>query len=227
MKQCPQCHRRYSDESLNYCLDDGETLLYGPRPSEPATAILPASKTRSQAITEIYPAPRISERDSPAMTGDDLSTSIRRTNLAWLAGTLLILLLVAGIFVYRDLFSSEVAAPVVTSAVDEPKPLSKVYWKMSEAEQLTFIREQAQHIQMLIGDDPTDFDDEAIQAIKNEIDDYVAEKDSLSQKPFEEGLRVIYGRATQYAPLIIQAYETQRIAPAGRVPSHDRVRIPV
>ncbi|MBA4183619.1 MAG: transglycosylase SLT domain-containing protein [Acidobacteria bacterium] len=99
-------------------------------------------------------------------------------------------------------------------AVDAPKPASKLYWQMSDAEQLFFIRERARHIQTLIGDEPTEFDEEALRAIKVEIDDYVEDKDSLSQKPFDEGLRVIYGRASQYAPLIIRAYEARQVPSA-------------
>lgn len=41
MRQCPECKRLYYDETLNYCLDDGVELLYGPAASETATAILP------------------------------------------------------------------------------------------------------------------------------------------------------------------------------------------
>lgn len=30
MKRCPECRRDYTDETLNFCLDDGATLLEGP-----------------------------------------------------------------------------------------------------------------------------------------------------------------------------------------------------
>jgi hypothetical protein len=30
MKRCPKCRRRYSDDSLNFCLDDGSTLFAEP-----------------------------------------------------------------------------------------------------------------------------------------------------------------------------------------------------
>ena len=101
--------------------------------------------------------------------------------------------------------------------IDSPKTVPdsiKLYWQMPEAEQLAFIRERAQHIQPLIGDEPTEFDEEALRAIKVEIDYYVEKKDSLQQKPLKEGLRTIYGRASQYAPVIIQAYQAQQLAPA-------------
>src|SRR5688572_28587244 len=48
MKRCPECRRDYTDETLNFCLDDGAALLEGPSSmDESATAILPSEeKTR-------------------------------------------------------------------------------------------------------------------------------------------------------------------------------------
>lgn len=44
MKRCPECRRDYTDETLNFCLDDGAALLDGPASAdEPATAILSAA----------------------------------------------------------------------------------------------------------------------------------------------------------------------------------------
>jgi adenylate cyclase len=41
MKRCPECHRNYADDTLNFCLDDGSLLLDGPAfTDEPATALL-------------------------------------------------------------------------------------------------------------------------------------------------------------------------------------------
>lgn len=41
MKRCPKCRRDYYDDTLLYCLDDGNALLEGPASvKEPATAIL-------------------------------------------------------------------------------------------------------------------------------------------------------------------------------------------
>jgi len=41
MKRCPECRRDYTDETLNFCLDDGAPLPDGPASMyEPATAIL-------------------------------------------------------------------------------------------------------------------------------------------------------------------------------------------
>src|SRR5436190_8356976 len=56
MKRCPECRRDYYDETLLYCLDDGNALLDGPasgsRPSDgPATAILHETAPPSEAAT--------------------------------------------------------------------------------------------------------------------------------------------------------------------------------
>ena len=42
MKRCPECRRDYVDDTLLYCLEDGNALVQGavPSPDEPATAIL-------------------------------------------------------------------------------------------------------------------------------------------------------------------------------------------
>ena len=43
MKRCPECRRDYYDDTLLYCLDDGNALLEGPAlAGEPSTVILPA-----------------------------------------------------------------------------------------------------------------------------------------------------------------------------------------
>ncbi len=66
MKRCPECRRDYYDDTLLYCLDDGNALLEGPRaqlgvpPSggssldEPQTAILsePPASTGGQSVGE-------------------------------------------------------------------------------------------------------------------------------------------------------------------------------
>ncbi|MGD9588522.1 MAG: hypothetical protein AB7Q37_04425 [Pyrinomonadaceae bacterium] len=56
MKRCPECRRDYYDDTLLYCLDDGNPLLEGPasgssRGDEPATALLHDTDSRSEAAT--------------------------------------------------------------------------------------------------------------------------------------------------------------------------------
>ena len=55
MKRCPECRRDYYDDSLLYCLDDGNALLEGPATAssgdEPATAILHSTAAPGEAPT--------------------------------------------------------------------------------------------------------------------------------------------------------------------------------
>ncbi len=52
MKRCPECKRDYYDDTLLYCLDDGNPLLEGPASAnEPATAILSGQGVPSESAT--------------------------------------------------------------------------------------------------------------------------------------------------------------------------------
>lgn len=54
MKQCPKCNRRYDDDSLRFCLEDGAALIEL-SDSAPTLIIPPARIT--QAPTEVLPSP--------------------------------------------------------------------------------------------------------------------------------------------------------------------------
>ncbi len=59
MKRCPECRRDYTDETLNFCLDDGNALLDGPtsfRSSEfdAMTAVLPSFDSSLEATTRSF-----------------------------------------------------------------------------------------------------------------------------------------------------------------------------
>src|SRR5258708_28341657 len=41
MKSCPKCKRKYDDDTLSFCLDDGSPLFDARDSAAPATAILP------------------------------------------------------------------------------------------------------------------------------------------------------------------------------------------
>jgi len=53
MKRCPECRRDYYDDTLLYCLEDGNALVQGsvPSPDEPATAILHSTAAPGEAPT--------------------------------------------------------------------------------------------------------------------------------------------------------------------------------
>jgi len=53
MKSCPKCSRAYTDETLNFCLEDGEWLVAESESNEPQTAVLPDDgRTRTRSFEE-------------------------------------------------------------------------------------------------------------------------------------------------------------------------------
>src|SRR5438552_5453058 len=87
----------------------------------------------------------------------------------------------------------------------------KLYLKMDPAEQLAFVDEQEQRISAMMGDRPMKLNDAAINAIKSNLDRYLARTDSTSAKPGAESLRVIYGRAAPIIPLIAPSFSERKI----------------
>lgn len=53
MKQCPKCSRSYTDETLNFCLDDGEWLVPadGPATATFTTRMHQAKRTETREST--------------------------------------------------------------------------------------------------------------------------------------------------------------------------------
>ncbi|HQZ98101.1 MAG TPA: hypothetical protein PLP21_17400 [Pyrinomonadaceae bacterium] len=127
MKRCPECRRDYYDDTLLYCLDDGNSLLEGPAtasvsepgaiatgfPSdEPQTAILHATAapgeapTRAQIHTTEQTAvlPRGSEaepQESLSGLSEKQSFSANRAAKPLAALVVAVLILVGGFFGYR------------------------------------------------------------------------------------------------------------------------------
>ena len=117
MKRCPECRRDYYDDTLLYCLDDGNALLEGPavtRPPdyEPATAIL----SEPGAVATGFPAsesPTRAQIDSadliailPSGIGGATSKKITIDRKVWVLIALIAILIPAGYFGYRS-FKSE------------------------------------------------------------------------------------------------------------------------
>lgn len=74
MKRCPTCSRIYTDDSLNFCLEDGTTLVAEP-PSQymldPTISVETVERRRSDPPpTEILPPPteQITQRPEPRLT---------------------------------------------------------------------------------------------------------------------------------------------------------------
>ena len=93
MKRCPECRRDYYDDTLLYCLDDGNALLEGPASAdEPVTAILSEpgaigggfrpneAQTRPHIITADQAA--IFPREAKAEPQESLSTPSEKQSLS-------------------------------------------------------------------------------------------------------------------------------------------------
>ena len=125
MKRCPECRRDYYDDTLLYCLDDGNALLEGPGVSgppasaggqfdEPQTAILHSTAAPGEAPTraQIYTTeqtsvfPRGSEaepRESLGGPSEKQSFSANRAAKPLIAAIFAIAVVVGGFFGYKYL----------------------------------------------------------------------------------------------------------------------------
>lgn len=88
---------------------------------------------------------------------------------------------------------------------------TKLYRQISEAEQLAFINEQEQRISAMMGDRPATLNEDALRAIKNYVDRYVARLGSASSEYGKEDLRVIYARAVPHLPLIARDFAARKV----------------
>ena len=101
MKLCPDCGRRYPDETLNYCLDDGAGLVYGATEENPTLIAGPPSRELDQETAIL-----------PSVTSANLSSTRidRLIGNKWLlviAGAVaLVLVLVAGVWYWRPTTAS-------------------------------------------------------------------------------------------------------------------------
>ena len=110
MKRCPTCRRDYFDDSLLYCLDDGERLLEGPASvDEPATAIITSPAAE--------PATRVFDRtteDSSEPVRAPAAASTRNSLIAGVIGILLVTALGVGSYFY---YGRDSAAKIEAIAV--------------------------------------------------------------------------------------------------------------
>jgi len=108
MKRCPECRRDYYDDSLLYCLDDGNALLEGPASAggnstdEPRTAILHDTASPSEAATraQIHTTEAEARSHSGGLS-ERQSLSARRAAKPLLAVAVLAVLILGGFFGYR------------------------------------------------------------------------------------------------------------------------------
>ncbi len=128
-----------------------------------------------------------------------------RRNISRGVGVLVLLVVaLAGTDFYRRAATLSTSG---TSARDAAPSSVTLYTRMSETEQLAFIRDQEQRISAMMGDRPAKLNEEALRAIKAKVD-YVA---SPSSAPGDEALSVRYERAAPYVPLIARSFTARKV----------------
>ena len=109
MKRCPECRRDYYDETLLFCLDDGERLLEGPASvDEPVTAFLPSTSTATDAPTRAQIHTTDHTAVSPTVnSGGAPGVKAPLDTRLVLVPVVAILLAVAAFFGYRQFISGD------------------------------------------------------------------------------------------------------------------------
>lgn len=116
MKKCPQCQKTYSDDTLNFCLDDGSWLVDD---AEPATAIIsefgaaPSAGFGGDVKTQVFEGRVTSEgpRSDGPPNGRTPDAGLDRRLL--LAPIVLAVIVLSGFFGYRYL--ERFASPPISS----------------------------------------------------------------------------------------------------------------
>jgi serine/threonine protein kinase len=148
--------------------------------------------------------------------GPSIATSFAVAKLALLSKrsryllsiSVVLLAMVATPFLYKRFLANR--SNNTPNAVEAPLS-STVYARMSDAEQLDFIEKQAERISTLMGDHPEKLNEESVRAVKVHVDRYVARTGSQSLEPGKEDLRVIFGRAKPYVPMIASSFAARKI----------------
>jgi adenylate cyclase len=123
MKRCPECRRDYYDDTLLYCLDDGNELLEGPASvDEPPTAILSAQGTvpTGDSTSESPTRAQINTTDQTAILpigSGNVDPRSRRFDKRLVAGLFLVVLLALGGFLGYRYFKTEGGRQINSIAV--------------------------------------------------------------------------------------------------------------
>ncbi|HVQ39840.1 MAG TPA: transglycosylase SLT domain-containing protein, partial [Pyrinomonadaceae bacterium] len=163
----------------------------------------------------ILSAPSCNQNDQIAAVATTEGTT--KASIKWLMlGLVLLIVPIIAFGLYKYLLQSRVATqPLISKAENDAvqNRLHKVYWQMTQDEQIRFIDEQAAHISAMLGPNPPRLDGAVLVHIRDQVDGYAARRDSLSTEIFEEGLRPVYSRASIYVPFITQAFNKRHVPP--------------
>src|SRR6266849_9736788 len=120
MKRCPKCNRKYEDDTLKFCLEDGTSLSVAARDANPpATEILPRGgpTLKSSADPTIPSYPNAADFRPP-------QSEVRATNPVLTAGVIaivLLLLALVGIAAFF-LFKQSGGESAKTNPLSSPTP---------------------------------------------------------------------------------------------------------
>src|SRR6266478_1543503 len=92
MKRCPKCNRKYKDDTLKFCLEDGATLSVAAHADPPATEIIPrGGPTLKPAANPTIPSYPNAGDFRPSQS------EVRATNPILTAGVIAIVLLLVAL----------------------------------------------------------------------------------------------------------------------------------
>jgi TolB-like protein/tetratricopeptide (TPR) repeat protein len=110
MKRCPHCRRTYSDDSLKFCLDDGNILLDGPGEDENSTAILHDLENGENSTKTVD----LQGKDASKVSRAPGHTFQKRSYVLSAVGLIFIAAIVsAGIWFYRPQGTSQISSIAV------------------------------------------------------------------------------------------------------------------
>ncbi len=97
MKRCPECRRDYYDDTLLYCLDDGNALLEGPASDGAQTAVLPDFPASSEdRDTRLFESGDREKPERAAGSAEYISGEIRKHKTGVLIACVVAVLFITG-----------------------------------------------------------------------------------------------------------------------------------
>ncbi len=153
----------------------------------------------------------LSRNDAASFGADALTKtkqSSSRYGLLALGFALLLAIIIAAAFANQNLRAPR---PAASGGAAPVASFEKVYVEMTDAEQLAFIAAQEQRISTMMGDRPGKLDEDALRAIKRQIDSYVTRSNRTADAGNGESLDLLYARAVPYLPTIARSFAARKV----------------
>ncbi len=88
---------------------------------------------------------------------------------------------------------------------------TRLYSDLTPKEKIAFVQQQEEKISAMMGDRPVRLNEEALLAIKRNLDDYDSRRFSESTETGQENLQEVYSRATPYVPVIARSFAAEKV----------------